>query len=369
MKGGINFNKTRLINNLKNNKRKINFEEMKCFKLFFSKEGLFKSFTNYLIILIIIFYIFSFIYFFSKEYQLLLNQIDELLNLKKLENEKSKLKKIFENFNDSISSSKKSNINKYSFSNPANFQSKLSSESKDIISKNEIIETQMISEQYEINNIPFEMALENDKRNYSKLYISLLKENYILIFTFNRKKDYNPYTIKICIFFFIFVLNIFINTLFFNDSTMHKIYEDKGSFNFIYFMPMIINSSIICSIINIFMKNIYLSQKNILGIKYEKNIYNINAKIIKIIKCLNLKFICFFVINFLFLLFFWFYLACFSIVYKNTKIYLLKVLIISFSFFLIWPFIIYLLVTLFRIAAIKWSGKYLYKFSQIIQLF
>ena len=368
---GINFDNSKLLNNLKSNKRKIYLEEMKCFKLIFSNE-LFKSITNYLIILIIIIFIISFIYFYTKENKLLCNQIEELLNLKKLlENEKYK-NKYYENSSELITSSKKSSINKLDISNLGNFQIKLSSESnisKDINSKNEIIDTQILTEKYEINNIPFEIALENDKRNYFHLYISLLKANYILLFAFFRKKDYNLYSIKICMFFFLFASNMFINALFFNDTTMHKIYEDKGIFNFIYVFPKIIYSSFIGSIFIIFMKNIYLSQQNILSIKYEKNIYKSNAKITDIMKCLNIKCICFFAINFLFLLFFWYYLTCFSILYKNSQIYLFKIIIISFSFFLIWPFILYLLVALLRITALKWPGKCLYKFSQIIQFF
>ena len=161
---------------------------------------------------------------------------------------------------------------------------------------------------------------------------------------------------------------MFVIALFFNDSIIHKIYENKGFFNIISVMPILIYSSLICSIINNIMKKVYLPQKNVLELKYEKNINNLNAKMVNIMKCLNIKFICFFVINFIFLLFFWYYLSCFSIVYKNTQIYFLKVITISFSILLILPFIIYLIVSFFRISGLKGPGKCLYKFSRIIQM-
>ena len=41
-----------------------------------------------------------------------------------------------------------------------------------------------------------------------------------------------------------------VNALFFNDDTMHKIYEEKGSFDFIYNIPQILYSSLISGFIN-----------------------------------------------------------------------------------------------------------------------
>ena len=76
---------------------------------------------------------------------------------------------------------------------------------------------------------------------------------------------------KICLFFFSFALYYAVNALFFNDKTMHKIYEDEGIFNFIYFIPQIIYSVIISSIINILIKELSLSEKNILKIRHEND--------------------------------------------------------------------------------------------------
>ena len=355
---GIYFDKTKLLNKLKLIKKKTNLEVMKCFKLLFSKE-LIKNTINYIILFIIFLHILSGVYFYTKEYNSFFHQIDELLNLKKIleVEKKSKINKINENSFELISSSKKNDSqNKSDNNSQSNFKFKFSSEMnfrkekfKNNKSKNNETMEIPLSGQYEINNISYKIALEIDKRSYFQFYISLLKENYILIFTFNPKNDYNSYTIKFGLFLFLFALNIFINALFFNDTTLHKIYEDKGFFNIIYFIPIIIYSSIICSIINIIMKKIYLSQNNILSIKYEQNMNILNAKLINIVKCLIVKFICFFSINLAILLFFWYYLSCYSIVYKNTQLYFLKEISISFSFLLFFPFILYLFVPLVSI--------------------
>ena len=118
---------------------------------------------------------------------------------------------------------------------------------------------------YEINTISYKEAIENDKRTYFQYYISLVKLNHILIFIFNRKKDYNSYAIKICLLFFSFALYMDVNTLFFNDSFMHRIYLDKGNYNFKYAIPRIIYSLLISSVIMIILRKIFLTHRNIIN--------------------------------------------------------------------------------------------------------
>ena len=59
---------------------------------------------------------------------------------------------------------------------------------------------------------------------------------------------------------------------------MHQIYEDGGTFNFIYQIPKIILSSIISSILNVLLKSLSLTEKNVLDIKQDK--YNSMQEII-----------------------------------------------------------------------------------------
>ena len=117
---------------------------------------------------------------------------------------------------------------------------------------------------YELNSLDYHEALMIDKRNYFQYYLSLLRRKHILIFTFYTSNDYNSKEIKICLFLFSFVLYFTVNTLFFNDSTMHKIYEDNGNYNIIYQLPQIIYSTLISSVINILATFLSLCEKNIL---------------------------------------------------------------------------------------------------------
>ena len=88
------------------------------------------------------------------------------------------------------------------------------------------------------------------------------------------------------------------------------------------------------------------------------------------LNCILLKFILFFIISFLFLAFFWYYLASFGAVYKNTQLYLLKDTLISFGLAMIYPFGLYLIPGIFRMVSLKSSEKNkmcMYKFSKMIQ--
>ena len=221
-----------------------------------------------------------------------------------------------------------------------------------------------------MNKLDYQEALKYDKRSYFKYYLSLLRTKHLLVFTFYTYDDYNSKIIKIILFLFSFALYYSVNALFFTDSTMHKIYEDEGSFNFIYQIPQIFYSTIISTFINIIVKTLSLSEKKIIELKNEIN--NKKEKASKLIKCLIIKYILFFNFDFLFLIIFWYYLSCFCAVYKNTQIYLIKDTMISFALSLIYPLGINLIPGIFRIPSlnsINKDKKCIYLISKIIQLF
>ena len=78
---------------------------------------------------------------------------------------------------------------------------------------------------------------------------------------------------------------------------MHKIHEDNGNFNFLIQIPQILYSTVISAVINMILKLLSLSEKNILAIKQEEDVNKtkIKSKIIK--RCLIIKFIIFFILN------------------------------------------------------------------------
>ena len=132
------------------------------------------------------------------------------------------------------------------------------------IQKFELIQKIMAPNDFELNNLNYQEALKKDKRSYTQYYISLLRTNHLFIFSFIQNKDYNSKELTIILFLFIFTLNFIVNALFFNDSTMHVIYEEKGKFNFLYQIPQILYSSLICGILTVVIRNLSLTEKDIL---------------------------------------------------------------------------------------------------------
>ncbi len=198
-----------------------------------------------------------------------------------------------------------------------------------------------------------------------------MKKKKLILFTFIPKNDYNLFSLKISLFLLSFSLYFTVNTFFFSDDTMHKIHSSNGEYNIIYQIPQILYSSIICSIINTILKMLSLSENNILIIKRENN-FDIALKNSKKIKdCINIKFICFFVVGNTLIIFFWYFIACFCAVYTNTQIILIKDTLISFTLSMLYPFGLYLLPGFFRIPALKAKNKdkqCLYKTSGLITL-
>ncbi len=219
---------------------------------------------------------------------------------------------------------------------------------------------------YEINSLIYKDAIKFDKRKYIEYYFSLLRINHILLFTFYISNDFNSKCIKIGLFLFSLALYYTINTLFFDDATMHKIYIDEGKYNFIYQLPNILYSTLISNIIYIIIKYFTLPKIKF----YEIRNNNEKEKNIQTKKCLKIKFTLIFILNFLFLILFWYYISCFGTIYKNTQIYIIKNTLICFALSLLYPFGLYLIPGIFRIPSLRVSKQdkeCIYKLSIIIQ--
>ena len=134
---------------------------------------------------------------------------------------------------------------------------------------------------------------------------------------------------------------------------MHKIYEDKGGFNFIYQLPQIIYSSLIPYLFSIPLEMLALTEEKIIELKEIKENIELLTKVKKINKIFKTKFILYFIISIFFLMFFWYYVSIFCAIYANTQIHLIKDTLSSFISSLIEPFIFYLIPGIFRIPSIS----------------
>ena len=250
--------------------------------------------------------------------------------------------------------------------NDNNFQFNVKKKTKKIPKKNQ--KTIKIDECYdcEINSFSYENAIKYDNRTFLQYYISLLKAKHPIVFSFVPIKDYNSKIVKISLFLILFSVNYIVNALFFNDSTIHRVYLDKGDYNYGYFIPKLILYFLLSHILYSSIKYIILSEGNILEIKnYKKNVIIIN----KNKRCLNIKYNCYFSFGFIFLCFSWYYLSSFCAVYKNSQKVLIKNTLISLVISFIYPIIINLIPPIFRTISLNSKDKEpLYKISKVIQI-
>ena len=397
-----------------NFKKHSNIGVVKCYKNLFKKDGLINNIGSYILLTIILINIILSIIFCAKGHKSLFDLIFLIISLKKqnkysnlkkklrssykiFKNKNAKSKEIKNNYNiwNSLNSptkkkfkinntdqsnkslaflnykklkGKENEINKINIdNNKNNIKIFKKSNNKKIGRKAAMIDFN----EYELNSMPFNEALQYDKRTYWQYYFSILKINELLLFSFYPNFDFNSKIIKISLFFISFSLFFAVNALFFTDSTMHKIYINKGIFDKIYQIPILIYSSIISGLINYLLKFLSLSQKYFLEIKREKSfkLLSINTKKVKV--CLNIKFIIFYIFSFLLLAFFWYYISCFCVIYSNTQLFLIEDTFYSFALSLIYPVFICLLPGILRISSLnseKKRNKIIYSISKILQL-
>ena len=156
--------------------------------------------------------------------------------------------------------------------------------------------------------------------------------------------------------------------MFYSDDTMHKIYIDKGSFDFTYQLPQMFYSFIISTALSTILDILGLYEESIISFRQiKKKNKKLKTKILFRIRC---KIVLFFIVTFILLGFFWIYLGCFCAVYKNTQIHLLLDVLSSFAISFISPFFIYILPCIFRIMSLKKgiNRPLLYKLSKLLEL-
>ena len=256
-----------------------NIISIKCTKTLFSKDGLKKNISSYILIIFITYFLLAIMLFIKCGYPLLVNDINEILNekekikkqnpirnqlevqggVKKIRKikKKKKGKKIGKrkinyppkkynlNFFNNMNSSKINNNNNKSTldinlgnSNLNNQNSNIINEDEEVgnnvvdspkknvknkINKQKINKTiKMVYNDYELNSFDYKEAILSDKRTFFEYYIALTKTKNIIFFSFCPQKDYNSIIIRSSIFCLSFSIYYAINFAFFTDEIMHK---------------------------------------------------------------------------------------------------------------------------------------------------
>ena len=314
-------NKDGLLNKISNEKSNSNLDITKCIDVF--KTDKIKTNSGFLTIVIILgIFIIIFIIFCSKGKSMLEAKIDEVIyktfikeykkgKIMKNKNKKIKNKKHIININiinskkvkimASNMKAKKNSIKNFDKTNSITSLNKVKKKKSSIFNKaltediknkqnrqNKIKNKIDIDNDYELNSLSYKDSKIYDKRSCCNYYISLIKYKQIIAFTFCSFNDYNSGIIKKMIFFISFALHYTINALFFDDTTMHQIFLDKGKFNFKYQLPKIMISAASSTfVLRIMLQTLVLTDNNILQVKYQSTKNLALKKKLEVLKYIN----------------------------------------------------------------------------------
>ena len=277
---------------------------------------------------------------------------------------KSKFSKVKEKIKDTFSEKKK----------PKKKQIKERLESSmAMVDNKEIKKDEIILDDYELNHLGYLEALSLDKRKYCKIYYSLLKRDQNIIFTCVSCNDYNLFYVKIAKFIFIIANLMAMNAFLFSDESFHKLFMSGVHYYISYQALQIFLSILITYVLEVILCYLTFTDRHFYEIKAMSRSELNGNKIFNIIKCIRNKLIIFFVAALVITAFYWYSVSAFCAVYPNTvKIYIVDCLL-SFLFFSIFPFVVYALMALLRVIALKDVKKkglnWLYKVSQFIPIF
>ena len=384
----------------------LNYKFIKCYKLVLNLNIFIKNLGNWFLFILFLAYLVFLILYIIKGINPLIKEVNNFL-----EKKKKKQNKIVLNITDNIShnennksnnsinmneSKKKLNItnikfhktkvneliivnkkekNKNKLNKNDNLDTDKNNKNNKDINLNNIIKKIYKKIKYrknksfiDLDNLNYEEAIKNDKRSFIKMFLSKLRRQHIIIFTFCSENDFNLIYIKLAKFCFAICINISINALFFSDESIHKINLNYGKYNLVQQIPQILYSSLISLIIDLLISFLTLSETQIYTIirLKEKNPKKNKKEIDKIYRFIKIKFVLFFSITFLPFIFFWYFVTAFCAVYENTQITFLKDFVTSFFTEFTYPFFLYYILAFFRKISLKDKAKKRLKFLYII---
>ena len=397
----------------------INIMSFKCASVVFSIDGLKKNISSYLLLSTIIYYLLSICLFIKCGFRLLIMKIKKIvedkrkikfnkMNLQKNnknmnnkqqikkaqfkknappkkrdikfmgdENPKKRYQRVLRSDSNSMFKSYKLNLfseNQSKTNNNKNTTNKVQNKMNKFMSN--IKQKYMFFPKnyfnvYELNTMNYLEAVIYDKRSCCSYYLSLIKTKHPLLFGFCPINDNNSLIVKSCIFFETYHIGYFINYLFINENTIHRLYEENGTYDVFYFLPQIGISFVISNLIAIIIKYIFLSESNIKEVKMKKTYFEANSIFYKTKNQLVRKYTFFYIFGLIFLVIIWVVLSGFGAVYRNTQI----ILFINTSIYLlisfIYPFIINIIPSVLRICSLSFKSKQLsciYNLSKFFQL-
>jgi hypothetical protein len=217
----------------------------------------------------------------------------------------------------------------------------------------------------------YDIVIEEDKRTFCEYYVDKIKDNQKFIKSFCIKEITKPRAIKILVFILTLDLYFFINGLFYSDSYVSEVYNSKEKETVFSFVPRSIDRFFYCAfagnvidfVIEFFLVEEITIKKILLKERNENPNINIRIEMMKMSKSIIKKINILILINFIIVIFTWYYISCLNNVYPHMKYEWLISSIIIIAICQILPFIFSFLETCVRFLSFKMKSEKVFKLS------
>ncbi len=196
--------------------------------------------------------------------------------------------------------------------------------------------------------------VNNKYKSFINIYWEYLKRGHIIINAFISECFFEIRIIKFIFLLLIIGLEFTLNSFFFTEKYISEIFHNNGKLNFNSYILMSLFSFLVSLIFNCLLYKLTTSKYSIYKcIMTEKNNRDFKIKINNEIKCLKIKLILFFIIDFIMIFFFWYYCSAWCAVYRNTQIFWIFNSLISIIMNFLIPFILCIIPTIITYITLK----------------
>ena len=219
----------------------------------------------------------------------------------------------------------------------------------------------------DLNDVELYDAINLDKRKFCQFYYQELKNTQPIFYSFFHNTPLTPKFFKILQFIFNTTFCFFCNAFFYSKYYISKkCFNCEGNFSWyffkiydriIYVCLCTINVSLILRVVTTYKK------KMLMWIKREKDPEVFNKEMTIMVKRMKINYIVFSAVQGAFMFFFWLYLSCFCIAYKNNEMEWFVTSWICFGLVQIWYFISAFFITCLRFMGIKCGMESCYNLS------
>ena len=282
----------------------------------------------------------------------------------------SNKKMINNNYLDNESTNKKDLKKNDSFNNSNIFNKKMNknNKNKSINSLKNHVKISF-SDIKDYDEMIFKNAIYFDRRSFTEIIIHTFtyKIEILHILCFRRK--YDLITLHLSTYIFSILIDFTINALLFSDDMISRKYKNGGKIELYSRITLSIGSNVLTLIIMGFIM-IFTSYYNTLNLviiemthsKQKLKLFN------KYCQSMKRKFFVYFFIEFIFLIFVFYYVTLFCAIYHHSQVTIYKNYIVGLCMSFIYSFFFILIIAIFRVVALKTRKKNLYYVSQFLYI-